>query len=255
MVLRLWFLICTLCFNGVVIGLLIIIYFKESFHLENGWAYFVIQFLPIIIGTATSSSLEAIIMTLSRITPFMRCANPKGDFARDTIFWRFIPLQDVSDALATRNWLLAVSHFYRFLSYCVQGLKASLLSMDGNDTAEVTHWALYVVSVVYILIEAYIVAVIVYLYCRQSTGLREGWDIVTIADYLALFRHSNFLNKFEGSCIADRDSMVDTLGNLKLRLGYWRRGGNALWYGFGEVSTGKLFATVAINPSNTLTVL
>ncbi|KAH6990266.1 hypothetical protein EDB80DRAFT_816383 [Ilyonectria destructans] len=237
MVLRLWFLICTLCFNGVVIGLLIIIYFKESFHLENGWAYFVIQFLPIIIGTATSSSLEAIIMTFSRITPFMRSAKPEGDFAKDTIFQRFIPLQDVSDALTTRNWLLAVSHFYRFLSYCVQGLKASLLSMDGSDTAEVTHWALYVVSVVYILIEAYIVAVIIYLYCHQATGLREGWDIVTIADHLALFRHSNFLNKFEGSCIADRNSMVDILGSLKLRLGYWRRGGNALWYGFGEVPT------------------
>ncbi|KAK7414782.1 hypothetical protein QQX98_006384 [Neonectria punicea] len=138
----------------------------------------------------------------------------------------FRPVQPLSGAIATKNWLLSVSHFYLWLTFCLQGLKASLLVTDGENSAFIVPWALFAIIVAYGMISLYIMYVIYYLHNRV-TGLREEWDVVTIADHLALFRHSNFLDKFEGSCIADRDSMIRALGNLKIKLGYWpREGGN-----------------------------
>jgi hypothetical protein len=214
--------------------------YKQSFQVANEWAYFFLQVSPIVIGTITSSTLDAIILTLSRITPFMRCASPSGDTAGNTILRSYFPLPSFLDTIATRSHHLIFSHVFYFLSFVVLGLKASLLSTKNSHYtyAYVTPWALYSLLGLYASIAVYIVAIIIYLHDRP-TGLRNEWDTITIADHLTLFRHSDFLDKFEGSCIADRKSMLARLGGIRLKLGYWRHG-DKWWFGFKKAEAGRM---------------
>lgn len=225
-------------FNLAIIGLLVALCFKPKFTLLNEWAYFVLQIFPTIIGTITAATLEAIITALSRITPFMRCASPIGALAKTSIMLPYVPLLGLGASWRSRhseNWHLLVANVILWLGYPVLGLKAALLSASiDTGMAEASNWAVYALLCAYFIITIFIVGIAVYLHGR-TTGLRHGWDTVNIADHLVLFRHSNFLDTFEGSCIATRESMLEKLGNMRLKLGYWERDGEH-WYGFNEIT-------------------
>ena len=239
LVLRTWFLATFLGFNLFIVGLLVAITITQHITLLDEWAYFVIQILPLIIGTITSAGLEAIILALSRITPFIRCVQPGGDTAGNTILKTFYPLVGMRDALKTKNYLLCVSHILLFGGGVILALKASLLTASYPDvSANVTEWTLGALFGIYVAIIAYIAFVMVFVNGRK-TGLRNNWDIITIADHLTLFRHSNLLRLFEGSSVATRESMDEVLGDVRLKLAYWKRRDDKVWYGFRVTNTNQ----------------
>jgi len=240
LVLQQWFLILVISFNLVILALLVVVWVKPKFGLLNEWAYFVLQIFPTIIGTITNATLEAIVTSLSRITPFIRCVRPEGDVARTSLFLPYIPLLSLWASLESKNWILFWANLILWLGYPVLGLKAALLSASIDDgVAEVTTWALYALFAAYLAITIFIVCVAIYL-PRRQTGLREGWDTVNIADHLVLFRKSDFLDDFRGSCIATRDSMTAKLGGMRVKLGYWREeGDDEVWHGFKAVELGN----------------
>lgn len=235
LVLQTWFLSLIIVFNVSIMSLLVALCFKPKFDLLNEWAYFVLQIFPTIIGTVTFASLEAITTSLSRITPLMRCARPRGDLAATSILMQYVPMQSFANSVASRNWNLFCTNIIIWLGFPVLGLKAALLSASiDTGVAEVTHWTLYALLAAYVVITLYISYVIFYLHNRV-TGLRKDWDTVSIADHLVLFRHSNFLDAFKGSSIATRDSILTKLGHMRLKLQYWRQDDGKLWYGFNRV--------------------
>lgn len=162
-------------------------------------------------------------LDLSRITPFIRCAQPDGDTIANTILKPFMPLLGILDSVETKNYHLLPAPILEFAGGLILGLKASLLSSSYPDiSVNVTNWTLYSLFVVYGVIILYILYIMFYLKHRK-TGLRNDWDVVTMADHLTLFRRSNLRRIFEGSCIATRPSMKSVLGDTRIKLGYWKR--------------------------------
>lgn len=157
----------------------------------------------------------------------------------------YMPILGLRTSYLTRNdgnWHLFLANVVDWLSYLVLGLKAALLYASFDEGyAVASDWPLYSLFLVYVLIVLFIVYVWRYLRNRR-TGLREEWDTVNIADHLVLFRHSNFLDTFEGSCIATRESMEEKLGKMRLELDFWDRDGEA-WYGFQE-TTNRMCARI-----------
>jgi len=239
-VLKPWFLFLVITFNIIIISLLIVLCIKPKFELLNEWAYFVLQIFPTVIGTITTATLEAVITALSRITPFMRCARPDGDAAATSILLPYVPLLGPINSIRSGNWILFWANFILWLGYPVLGLKAALLSASINDgVAEVTNWTLYALLTAYVIITVFIACVVIFLE-RHPTGLREGWDTVDIADHLVLFRKSDFLDKFEGSCVATKESMGEVFAGMKVKLGFWpQESDGGRWFGFREVEPGE----------------
>lgn len=216
--------------------MLIIFYFFPTFNVIGQWGYFTIQILPVIIGTITAAFLDGIAVTLSRLTPFIRCAASGGATAGDTILRNYFPNPQLVEAWKTRNLLLLSAWILCITGNVILAFKASLLNTTDDDEAIVTPWALETLTVIYGLVALFILAVMRWIRAKKSTGLR--WDPVSIADHLMLFRHSNVLKYFEGTDLAERDSMLEALKGLRLRLGYWKRENGDIWHGFGLVETG-----------------
>ncbi|KAB5578764.1 hypothetical protein GE09DRAFT_1281067 [Coniochaeta sp. 2T2.1] len=99
-----------------------------------------------------------------------------------------------------------------------------------------TDWVVYAPLTGYFLITLFTGWVAYYLHNRP-TGFRERWETLNIADHLALFRHSNFLDASEGSGIATRESMVTQLGISSAREDTSAQPSGTVkwWYGFQEV--------------------
>ncbi|GJD05313.1 phosphoribosylaminoimidazole-succinocarboxamide synthase [Colletotrichum higginsianum] len=204
-------------------------------------SYSVLTAALILLGTATVAHLEAILLNLSRMTPFILCARKQGATAAETILRSYFPAPRLRDAWKTRSWMLLSAYFIYYPSYAVLGLKSALLyeSASSDDPyLHVNDWACYTLLVFYSIAQLYLLVVVAYLW-KRPTGLR--WDPVSIADILVLFRHCNFVNNFEGSSIADRQSMIQELGDTRLHLGYWRRENGDFWHGFGTDASGKPF--------------
>ena len=229
--LELWFLRCSLAFSLAILIMLMMCYFFSTFDVIGQWGYFTIQILPVVIGTITASFLNGMALTLSRVTPFILCASSDGATAGDTILRQYFPNPDLIDIWKTRNWLLLSAWILCFAGNVILAFKASLLNMTDEDEAVVTGWALIPLTVIYGLVALFILVVMRWLAYKKATGLR--WDPVSIADHLMLFRHSNVLNYFEGTDLAERYSMYKVLKQLRLRLGYWRRENGDVWHGFG----------------------
>lgn len=233
--LRTWLLCLTLAFNCLVFGLLFLLLYVEGFDFTHQWGYLSIQILPPIIGTISAALLRGIALSYYRITPFMLAAAPHGETFYKTILASYFPGLSLRSALATRKFFLAFVWIMEILADIVLALKAALLNTTRySDYVEtvVTSWVALTLLGIYglmIILEI----VVAFGMHNRVTGLR--WDPVSIADHLVLFRHSDFLDNFEGTDTATRDSMIDRLRDRRLKLGYWRRD-DAIWHGFGTYS-------------------
>ncbi|KAF2134693.1 hypothetical protein P153DRAFT_392017 [Dothidotthia symphoricarpi CBS 119687] len=219
LILRTPFICSALVFNLLVLGLLISLLFYDYFSFSNRWSYLAIQILPPVLGTITASLWHAIAVNLSRMTPFMLAAEPEGSAFGKTILGAYFPGLSLRNAIANGNGLLAFVWILEIISATILSFKSSLLNTANYDDyveAVVTPWALYSLIVIYALM----CVLMGILTCRLYdlvTGLR--WEPASIADHLALFRHSDFLDKFEGTDTAERDSLWDRLQNDHLKLG------------------------------------
>ncbi|ORX97853.1 hypothetical protein BCR34DRAFT_159121 [Clohesyomyces aquaticus] len=224
-----------LIFNLVILGLLITLIFKKEFYFSNQWGYLSIQILPPVLGTITAALWHSISINFSRITPFLLAAAPSGSTFQKTILGSYFPGLSLRNAIYTGNKLLAFIWVLQILSGTILSFKSSLLNTaDYTDyvAAIVTSWALYSLISVYGLMTIFTIILIWKLHNRV-TGLR--WDIASIADHIVLFRNTNFLDDFEGTDTADRDSMWSRMQEMTLKLGWYYRGKD-VWHGFGKVS-------------------
>ncbi|WQF76736.1 hypothetical protein CDEST_01750 [Colletotrichum destructivum] len=222
--------------NCGIMGGLVTFQQKPAFIVSTPSYYALIASL-ILLGTATVAHLEAILLNLSRMTPFILCAREQGATAAETILRSYFPAPGLRDAWETKSWLLVFAYIIYYPSYAVIGLKSALLYESASSTDPYLHvndWACYTLLVFYSIVQLYLLAIAAYLW-KRPTGLR--WDPVSIADILVLFRHCNFLNNFEGSSIADRQSMIQQLGDIRLHLRYWKRENGDFWHGFGTVAS------------------
>lgn len=235
LILRTPYICSTLFFNFLVLGLLVSLIFTDDFSFNSQWGYLAIQILPPVLGTITASLWHGIAINLSRITPFMLAAEPAGSTFRKTILGSYFPGLSLRNAIATGNGLLAFVWILELLSATILSFKSSLLNTTNYKiyvVAVVTSWALYSLIVIYSLMNVLTIVLVCKMHDRV-TGLR--WEPASIADHLTLFRHSDFLDKFEGTDTAERDSIWDRLQDDCLRLGYWNRD-NEIWHGFGKIS-------------------
>jgi Protein of unknown function (DUF3433) len=233
-----------LAFYVVVFGLLIGLIFVKSISFSSQYGYFMIQILPPLLGTITASLWRSIMITLSRIWPYIASASgdssatKRMDSARRTILARCFPVPEIYDMIRNGNGLLMMTWILWILSTFVLAFKAVLLNtIDWDDywEANVTAWALYSLLSIYGLL---IVGLAALIYClwELPTGLR--WDPVSIADHLVLFHHSNFLAEFEGMETSSRDRLHERFRSGRFRLGYWQRGSLGVWHGFGKIENG-----------------
>jgi hypothetical protein len=238
--LQLWFLLLVLIADVLGFGLLVTVLCTPSFSLINVWGYFVAQIFPIVFGTITSAQIDAIVLSFSRITPFILSADPttegKGVTADKTILGSYFPAPSFRVALRTGNWLLLYSLLIKFFSFIILGFKASLLTTSNDYSMASGDFTSAIILVTfYALATIHTLLVMSYL-SRKKTGLL--WDPVSMADYLVLFQNKaniRLLENFAGACIATRASMEEKLSKLILRLGYWKSGDN-VWHGFGMLN-------------------
>lgn len=231
-----WFLICAFVFHSVILVLLALFYSYPRSNSMALWGLFARQVLPVVIGTITVLFLKGMALTLSRLSPFILCASSDGASAGDTILRQYFPGPKLAEVWKTRNCLLLSVRILYLAGNVIVAFKASLINVTNDDKAIVTQWALIPLIVIYGLIALLVLAISWTLRGKKLTGLR--WDPVSIADHLMLFRHSNVLNYFEGTDLAEKDSMFETLKRLRLRLGYWKRENGDIWHGFGLMETG-----------------
>ncbi|KAK1713468.1 hypothetical protein BDP67DRAFT_39657 [Colletotrichum lupini] len=221
---------------GILAGL--IVFEKRTSFVVSTPAYYALLALLILIGTCTVAHLEAMLLNLFRMMPFILCARKQGATAGETILRSYFPAPSFRDAWGTKNWLLILAYTIYIPSYCVIGFKSALLYQSWDDTdvrLHVNDWACYTLIAFYSVIQLYLIIVVIYLWQRK-TGLR--WDPVSIADILVLFRHSNVLKYFEGSSIAKRESMFENLEKIPIYLRYWEAKNGKCWHGFGTDDTG-----------------
>ncbi|KAF4963897.1 hypothetical protein FSARC_8150 [Fusarium sarcochroum] len=213
----------SLAFYLSIIGILVYLHQIQKFRIKSVWAYFVIKILPTILGTITSIHMDAIAMALSRITSFILCADTStrsdGGSAKKALFSSYLPFFITT----------AVS----FVTSFIVALKASFLLTEYYKMAIVVTWAVETLIAIYGFLVIFLFCLLISLKWRAITGLR--WDPVSIADQLALFRHSNFLEEFAGTCFGYTQRILHSMGKQKLRLGYWKRGPH-YWHGFGIVN-------------------
>lgn len=225
----------TLVFNLLVLGLLVTLYFKREFYLGSQWGYILIQILPPVLGTITSSIWNGISANFSRMTPFMLAAAPPGSTFQKTILCSYFPTLGWNALIYTGNKLLIFIWILQILANTVLSFKSSLLNtINYTDYVDaiVTSWALYSLIGVYSLLILF-TAILIWTLHNKVTGLK--WDIASIADHIMLVRNSNFLDDFEGIDTANGESMWGRLRDKSLKLGYWFHG-EEIWYGFGKIS-------------------
>ncbi|KAF5009364.1 hypothetical protein FDECE_4420 [Fusarium decemcellulare] len=224
----------SLVFYLFILAILVSLCINKEFTLLDAWAFFVVKPLPTIVGTITTAHLNALVLALSRITPFMLFADVQGRHdgapACITLLTRYLPTCNTVDLIKSRSWLLVFGKVMLFVGDFLVALKASFLLTENYKDVFVVPWALYTLIAIYGL-WCLLIAMVFFSLRGRLTGLR--WDPVSIADQLVLFRHSDFLERFSGTCVAPRASLSYALGEqTRLRLGYWKKG-CAYWHGFG----------------------
>lgn len=199
------------------------------------------RYLPGIVGSVSSIWYRSISSTYGRITPYITMAaastahkGKRQESYHDTLQREgtlnvFIPnFSDLGRMAKNKHFLtLAVVTISTLIQPFFVPLKNSFLHIAPDDTG----WQIQVsLSVGYALVVSYLffisctIMILVRMW-SQTTGLK--WDVVSIADQLALVQGSNLLKAFHGLEFANNQQMGSVM-KLRasqygvLRLGYWR---------------------------------
>ncbi|KAL4924518.1 uncharacterized protein BDV17DRAFT_284587 [Aspergillus undulatus] len=204
--------------------------------------YFVVQFLPQILGIAVSIMTFVIQAAVYRVMPFAIMAS-EGPYKKVLQGLPIVPknflLPDLSH-LRHGEALVGISLFTIWLSNFIAVpllsclFQAKWFVIDGEG---VWRWAT-VTAVGWTLIAVYALLVVglislMFRFFRTWSGLM--WDPVCVADLIILIQRSNVLPDFEYTETAT--VVGETLNPRILRLGYWKlsQGRNPeIFYGIGE---------------------
>lgn len=125
-----------------------------------------------------------------------------------------------------------------FISDFIIPFKSSILNTSDYQTSGWKTWVafeyLYPLLAIYGVLIIYLCVLLGYTW-KWKTGLR--WNPVSIADNLALFRHSDFLEDFKDLDMDDPACHRERFADSAYRLGYWRidkNGPPQYWHGFGR---------------------
>lgn len=177
-------------------GLVILVYFAgadDQFNLRNDYLRLTARYIPSIIGVITMILFRSFISELLRMLPYMAMADQKdltkGASAGQSIARVYFPWQP----MRTHNGPLVVfANLTRNYSSFLVAFKVALLSTrnEGNNkySLVVRPPIAWLLVGGYFLMSLFTLVVTVRLWSVKS-GLK--WDPVSIADRMALFRHSN----------------------------------------------------------------
>ena len=160
------YLVATISFHLFIIVILILLYARSPFKLDNLWTYFAAQILPVVVGTGTSILLDSITMGLSRVTPYSMCADGgrngrlPNNTAKNTMFRSYFPMPGLRDAFFTGNSILVASIILSYGNPILLAFKASLFVMNTSFILETVPWAAISLIVLYTLLVIYYVTVI-----------------------------------------------------------------------------------------------
>ena len=227
-------------------------------HVDATQDHYAFRYVPIGIGSVTSIWWHTIIVTYSRLSPYISMSAHRNKWNEDEAQGQktrrilhayyadavFEPvLWHIPELISTGRWLLVVC---TFVSLAINGLLIPLKATFIQVTPDRNGWDIafsnkigYALISMYAMVSMATILIMVKLHHRD-TGLK--WDPVSLADQLALVQGSNFVSLFEGleTCsyrdysqrFCERASKAGTL-----RLGYWKhRQNGTIWHGLAFVS-------------------
>ena len=250
------------CTGAIITSIVLFRQDPRRFHLRKDSYRMTFRYLPGIIGSVSSIWYRSISSTYGRITPYVTMAaastahkGKRQESYHDTLQQEgtlnvFNPnLSDLRRMAKNKHLLtLALVTISALIQPFFVPLKNSFLHIAPDDTGwqiQVSFNVGYALVVSYLLFIFCTIMILVRMW-SQTTGLK--WDVVSIADQLALVQGSNILKAFHGLDFANKwqmDSVMKLRANRYgvLRLGYWRAKNDTslIWHGirFTSLSNGK----------------
>lgn len=206
----------------------------------GGGRYFVLQYLPTLIGALLLLWLIQIQTALQRVVPFISLASDSFHRRSEAIFLRLYPVQ----------WLLPNTEYFGAGHRCVGSchlvfwlftwtvpLLASSFNVRYNQDRSVWRWVavqgvIWTVIVLYILLIIALLVLMVFL-IRNPSGLR--WDPRSLADIISFLERANSLADYTNSETFDKGDWHQ-VSNRGDRIGYWTttRQPTDIFYGIGK---------------------
>lgn len=204
----------------------------EIWTTSNINLYMAGRFLPAAIGTLTSIHIKSTSQALRRMLPFMAMADRgkrnKGAPVRRSVKARYFPALWPN---SPSTWLLL---YMSFIVETIVPLKSTLLSpvvtSSRSDTDNSTESRVSltlqlnpviaaVLGLLYAGLAVFMLGFIAFGLGQRPTGLKSGWDPVSLADYITLFHplRTNPSARIEHSAQPkSRESQA------RFRIGYWQ---------------------------------
>ncbi|KAF2022038.1 hypothetical protein BU24DRAFT_430493 [Aaosphaeria arxii CBS 175.79] len=202
--------------------------------------YFVLEYLPTLLGMIILVWLFQVQIALQRIIPFMAMTSESTQKRSNAVFIDLYPMQFLVPRLQyfkAGQPLFGAFYLISWLFYWTIPLLASAFNVRYDTNAQLWRW-LAVQGVVWATAALYILLIIALLMImiillRTQTGLK--WDPRSLADIIALLERSNIMGDYAGSETWQKHGFKH-LGGRSDRLGYWSttRKPNDVFYGIGE---------------------
>lgn len=203
--------------------------------------YFVFRILPQLLGAVVLIYTQCVTSVAFRINPFAQLASDDAR-ARERAVFQSMYLKSflLPKSVRERQMAIIVSNAW-LLNLTIPLLSAlfTVVLKDGRwtwATGQAVAWtlvALYVVSTASVLFT-------LFTWRNKKTGLRQGWDLRSLADFILLASQSNSANKYRSTeVMATRDRIKDWFSGKDVeRLGFWDAPeSNGPWYGLGVEET------------------
>jgi hypothetical protein len=269
LVLENWVLGIILSFNLLSLTAVVVLLCKAGTDGQYQTAYadirYIVRYAPSIVGTVSQLASRSVFFAYSRIDPYLSMADSKRHGIRPgrpgdrTVGTPYIPpAAYFLHPLTVGRYLRFAAIMSQLVTSFLTAFKAGFLSSTAlsNGTSIVTVHPIIGV----ILIGIYIINMGVMIWILVSlnlsiTGLK--WDLVTIADQLALFHTTNVLEDFEPLELKPNGLAYKLLQNGNYRIGYWIKGEDEtnVVYGIGRKTLGKGMPNLFTEQEYMLTLL
>ncbi|KXJ94098.1 hypothetical protein Micbo1qcDRAFT_231662 [Microdochium bolleyi] len=211
-----------------------------SGNLNNG-DYFVFRILPQLLGAVVLVYSQCVTSVAFRIMPFAQLASDDARVRERAVFQPMY-LKSFLLPKVMRDWKMTVIAVNTWLLNLTIPLLSSIFTVILKDgqwtwaTGQAVTWTLVVLYAISTLSTLFMQ----FTWRRKRTGLRDGWDLRSLADFILLAAQSNSASKYRSTeVMATRDRMRDWFSGKDIeRLGFWNAPESSdPWYGLGVEET------------------